>query len=253
MYAYYSIVLLVVALATGTAWGCGQKCTCSYSPCGGAGWTLVADLDMRRIEEKCPAGLTFYNQANLRLCGRNCDTCSSVRFPTKNIPYSEVCGRVIGYQYASTDAFGHANIRNDINAPYVDGVSITRGNPRQHIWTYASGLMDTHSYRNKHWPDCPCNSNGDPAHKPSFIGDDYYCEAAISDRGWRITFYPNDPLWDNRDCGPLETKCCNKGLMPYFYKNLGKKSTDSIEVRLCGDENRGNEDVRISIIELYIR
>ena len=200
-----------------------------------------------------PTELTFYDDASLRLCGRSTDGCDSVFFPTFNIPYSEVCGRVAAYQYASTDAFGHANIRDDVNAAYVDGVSITRGNPRQHIWTYASGLMDTYSYDDNFWPDCPCNSNGDPNHKPSFIGEDYYCEAGISDDAWHVKFYPDDQLWDNRDCGPLETACCNKKLLPYFYRNLGERATGPIEARVCADENRGNEDVRVSIIELYIR
>ena len=250
----YSVLLLVVATVTGTAWGWGcNGCTCSYSPCGGTGWTLVADLDMRRITEQCPPSLTFYDVANLRLCGRSTDGCDSVFFQTYNIPYDEVCGRVLAYQYASNDAFGHASIRDDVNAAYVDGVSITRGNPREHIWTYASGLMDTRSYGDRHWTQCPCSSNGDPDHMPSFIGDDYYCEAAISDNDWRIQFYPDDQLWDNRDCGPLETECCNVGLLPYFYRNLGERTTDYIEVRVCGDENRGNEDTRVSVVELYIR
>ena len=248
----YSVLLLVVTTVTGTAWGC-DTCTCSHSlPCSGAGWIKVADLDMTQTGEDCPTELTFYNDANLRLCGRSTDSCDSVFFPTCNIPYSEVCGRVAAYQYGSNDAFATNRI-DDIDGPYVDGVSITRGDPREHIWTYVNGLLDTEFKRNNNWNNCPCNSDGNPDHIPTFVGEDYYCESGISDSSWALKLYPEDQLWDNRDCGPLETGCCNVGLLPYFHKNLGKRTTDSIEVRVCGDEGRGNEDIRVSIVELYIR
>ena len=35
---------------------------------------------------------------------------------------------------------------NDINSHYVDGLSLTRGNPRKHIWTYMAGLKEDNSY-----------------------------------------------------------------------------------------------------------
>ena len=71
-----------------------------------------------------------------------------------------MCGRVVGYQYGSTDAvypgrytgetYGSVidSSHNDINSYYVDGVSITRGSPRQHVWTLMAGLNEatTSSY-----------------------------------------------------------------------------------------------------------
>ena len=41
-----------------------------------------------------------------------------------------------GYQKGSSDAFA-GSLGSTIDGPYVDGVSITRGSPRQLIWTYA--------------------------------------------------------------------------------------------------------------------
>ena len=67
--------------------------------------------------------------------------------------YSKVCGKVRGYQKGTTKALtGHAGIRS-IDGPYVDGVSITLGQPRKHIWTYAIGYIDDGDT-----PDfnCPC-------------------------------------------------------------------------------------------------
>ena len=48
--------------------------------------------------------------------------------------YSRVCGRVIGYQFGSTDAF-RSRLTNIDQVAYVDGISITHGSPCNHIWT----------------------------------------------------------------------------------------------------------------------
>ena len=36
---------------------------------------------------------------------------------------------------------------------YVAGLSVTLGNPRKHVWTYATGLSDDGDYPNN---ECPC-------------------------------------------------------------------------------------------------
>ena len=214
-------------------------------------------MNMGRHSQVCPEGLMFYEQSSIRLCGRVTSTsqsgsCSSTYFSSRNVKYSEVCGRVLAYQYSSTDAFGHVDIRNDIDTSYVDGVSITHGSPRKHIWTFASGLQDTVTSPNKK-PFCPCNNDSIPSHKPDFIGNDYYCESGVNTIWEPNTLYRDDPLFDNEGCGPLETACCNKGLLPYFHKKLGGNFTNDIEFRICSDQETANEDVRVSIIELFIR
>ena len=77
-----------------------------------------------------------------------------------------MCGRAKGYQKGSPDTF-HDN-EQPIDSHYVDGLSITHGNPRQHIWTYAAGLTD-----NGNIPccNCPCAATAGPA-PPSFVGND---------------------------------------------------------------------------------
>uniref|UniRef100_A0A1X7T0C0 Uncharacterized protein n=1 Tax=Amphimedon queenslandica TaxID=400682 RepID=A0A1X7T0C0_AMPQE len=48
---------------------------------------------------------------------------------------------------------------NNINSYYVDGVSITHGSPRQHVWTLMVGLNEAsyyiHSNDGRH--NCPCS------------------------------------------------------------------------------------------------
>ena len=55
-----------------------------------------------------------------------------------SISYSQVCGRLRGYQVGTPDAFG-----SYVNEPkpdlVMDGVMISHGKARKHIWAYASG------------------------------------------------------------------------------------------------------------------
>ena len=60
-----------------------------------------------------------------------------------------------------------------ISGPYLDGVSVTYGNPRKHIWTYTIGWSDQGNNNNN---NCPCASF--PASlPPSFVHENYYCES----------------------------------------------------------------------------
>ena len=70
-------------------------------------------------------------------------TCHSTNFTTFGVPYNKVCGMTVGYQGGDTDGFAISYFSpQSINDPYVDGVSITYGTPRKHIWTYAIGFSD---------------------------------------------------------------------------------------------------------------
>ena len=82
------------------------------------------------------------------------------------------------YQWNSPDAFA-ASSSQTIDGPYIDGISITQGSPRQHIWSYVGGLQENaeQSYHNY---KCPCSSTGSgTASSPSFVGEDYYCDTEI--------------------------------------------------------------------------
>ena len=73
-------------------------------------------------------------------------------FPTQGVQYFQVCGRIIGYQLGQPEAF---YLGRELNQRYVDGVSLTYGSPRQHIWTFANALDEyPHRYNLK----CPCTN-----------------------------------------------------------------------------------------------
>ena len=77
-----------------------------------------------------------------RTCSPNSRGCLSILFPTENVIFSKVCGRQKAYQTGCTDAFNpHGKPSPTINTNYFDGVSLTHGNPRQHIWTFAAALL----------------------------------------------------------------------------------------------------------------
>ena len=233
--------------------------------CGsGGGWTRLAYLDMTDSTENCPSGFKLYQSGGVRACGRatsSVGSCTSVQFPSNGISYSQVCGRVVGYQYASTDAVDTtivgASSHNDINSYYVDGVSITCGSPRQHVWTLMAGLNEasknilSRDYRF----NCPCSPGSTQnSTLQSFIGNDYYCESGnpATDGSWQYTFYTSDPLWDGKDCSS-EGACCTAPGLPWFHKVLNTTTTDYLELRVCGDEEQHGEDVPVSFYELYVK
>ena len=97
---------------------------------------------------------------------------------------------------------------------------------------------------------CPCAGGTSP---PAFVGSDYYCESGAHHCPLQSVVYSNDTLWDGQDCDGLERTCCNPPNLPWFCKNLPEPTTDDLELCICADEPRTNEDVPIDLVELYIQ
>ena len=217
--------------------------------CGGVtgGWMRVAELDMTNSNYQCPSNLMERNDLGKRTCVRieSGGGCSSVNFITPGVEYSSVCGRVIGYQYGIPEAF------TSIDSKYVDGVSLTHGDPRQHIWTFAAAQDEVGTFPSG---NCPCINTNQVAQTtppPAFVGNDYFCDTGSEERV-QVTFYGDDPLWDGAGCGPLNT-CCSFNTPPWFYKQLPQPTTDDIEMRVCRDFFLNNEDIAIEIVEVYVQ
>ena len=155
-----------------------------------------------------------------------------------------MCGKVLGYQYGRT--YGVNGGYDDINSAYIDGISLTHGYPRYHIWSYISGHKENHDI------GCPCGSSGATS-TPSFVGNDYYCESGNPSNWWQLTLFTGDILWDGSGCGSVEQSCCTRPGMPWFYKPLPYTTSDSIELRVCANGDTSYEDVPFSHVELYIK
>ena len=212
--------------------------------CGSSGgWTRLAHLDMSDETQNCPSGFRLYQFANRRVCGRpksNGGSCASVKFPTNDISYSQVCGRVVGHARATPNALDNGNPQhNNLNSFYVDGVSITCGSPRQHVWTFVASRATKIIHGGA--SNCPC-SPGSVQKVPSFIGNNYYCEGGAG-----------DPLWDGRDCVAIEKACCSSPNLPWFHRQYNAPTTDYMELRVCANQNTNDEDVPISFYDIYIQ
>ena len=213
-------------------------CTYSISPSQSEGWMRVGYVSS---SQGCPTGLDHVTAGGKRLCRKTVNiSCSSVIFPTHGLNYTKVCGRVYGYQKGTPDGFQrHLHCPGcTIDQQYVDGVSITHGSPRQHIWSLATTYRDTY---------CPCSNNPtNPGPVPGFVGQDYFCDVES-----HSTNKDDDRLWDGYDCLSTAPRCCDKG--NWFCKDLPQTTSDDIEFRVCTDEGRDNEDVYIEHVELYIQ
>ena len=172
-------------------------------------------------------------------------------FLTHGIEYSQVCGKIIGYQDQTPDAFGQGQLQS-IDGPYVEGISLTHGrNPRKHIWTFAAAL---HEIGNE-LPAFICpyinrNVTASAMPPPWFVGDDYFCDTGSAEQVCFI-FYGDDPLWDGAGCGPLND-CCDLNKPPWFLKRLPLPAADNIDMRLCRS-TVDHEDTPVEIIEIYVQ
>ena len=215
------------------------------------GWTRLAYLNMSDITQNCPPGLEECEDEGIRLCRIDEEPkgCKSVKFLTNGISYTHICGRVIGYQKGKTDALYNQN--KSINGPYLDGVSITCGSPREHVWSYIAGQRsDLLSNANA---NCPCN-RGSTIQIQGFIGNHYYCESGSNSTASRSTLYSSDPLWDGKNCLALEAPCCKSPNLPWFHRDYGNAtSTDYLELRVCRSGSRNNEDIPLQLYEIYVK
>ena len=216
-------------------------CEMNTDRCGNitGGWTRVAHVNMTDPQQTCPSDLRNITSP-LRMCtGQTGVGCTSVYFPTLDLNFTQVCGRAGGYQYNSPDGLDAVSTSKTIDNPYVDGLSITYGTPRQHLWTYAAG----HNGR------CACQANSGAAPPPSFVGQHFYCDGWPQQ--WQVRWHTEHRLWDGDGC-PTENTCCDAPNLPWFHRELNTVITNDIEVRWCRDQSTGDEDVGIDLLELYV-
>ena len=224
----------------------------SYSCGGSTGWRRVAYLNMSEPSQQCPSVWQEITTPH-RVCGRRSTTgsCEGLNYTTGSGQYDQVCGRMIGYQIGHPESFVHSSGRS-INTNYVDGISVTHGSPRQHIWTFAAGIEDQ---QGAYTGTCPCVTGSTIGRNiPSFVGQNYFCESGLTQYpGINGPFYSNsDPLWDGQGCGPTSS-CCTFNSPPWFNVQLSSPTTDDIEVRICSNHGIAAEDTPIQLMELYVK
>ena len=216
----------------------------------GGGWRRIANINISTGDD-CPGQWRIATQSGVNFCrvaSDDFDTCSSANFTTNGISYQRVCGRARGYQKGDTIAFyGSPRILGKtIDVAYASGLSITHSsNPRQHIWTFATGRSERLNSRYS----CPCYFIAalDP---PSYVGSHYYCESASTYQSDWDGYYFNDTLWDGAGC---EDTCCDDTTQPWFYCQLNQTTQDDIEARICVHGRFSIRSTLIDQLELYIQ
>ena len=218
--------------------------------CGSKGWTRVALVDMSDNAQSCPGDLTLISSP-IRTCGGpTTGGCASAKFSTHGMSYSQVCGRLRGYQVGTPDAFGpYVNDQKNLNIA-MDGVLISHGKTQKHIWAYATGSQKNHTNDNFNNHYCPCADYRYEGIVPSFIGNDYYCDSGVESGPVAGQFYTT-PLWTGEGC-TVPNFCCSHSGMPWFCKTLPIPTTDYIEIRNCQNDQSIHEDTALELIELYI-
>ena len=180
----------------------------------------VTELDVNN----CPTGLIprSFNGRKTYIRSENAPGCTPILYDLFNIPYSKVCGQIRGYGFGSLEGLYRAGEFQSeyVNASYVDGISITSN--ASHIWTFSAGQCDS------------CDN------KPDFIGNDWTCEGSVCHISGILC---TNILWDTNTCGRRTP----------FLKNLPRSTTAAILMRVCRDEDRSNEDIGVSIAELYVQ
>ena len=208
----------------------------------GGGWTKIADV----AGSDCPPGWQSITipTTEERVCRGSEDSgCSSANF-------SHIFNRIYGYQKGRTWGFSsYYSSAHNIDEHYLDGLSITLGNPRQHIWSYGTGVSKT-SYINRAFN---CSSLNNEA-APNFVRNHYYCESGASQNPSRSDYITDNVLWDGKDCAEGNS-CCAQLQMPYFIRILPfpiNGTTDYVEARICQDTSFAFGTTLIKEMHLFI-
>ena len=217
------------------------------SQCGAGLWWRVAYLDMTEPSQLCPSAWREYNTDRVRACGRpvnSTGSCAPV-FYFPNRQYSRVCGRIIGYQFASPDAFKPLGS----NGGELDGVIISHGAQQEYIWSFVAGVTEGGSKHRQ--SNCPCSPEAGTEPR-IIIGNNYFCESGNPTDGFdRGRLYSSDRLWDGQQC---EGSCCEGTQSPpWFSVQLPAPTTDVIKVHICCDQSTTDEDTPIELIEMYVQ
>ena len=67
----------------------------------------------------------------------------------------------------------------------------------------------------------------------------------------------NSPLWEGEGCTDVhatDAPCCENANFPWFCREFDQAIvTDNIELRVCLDDDRSNEDIEFDLLKLYIQ
>ncbi len=203
---------------------------------------------MKNPATNCPSEFQMVeHESGVQYCRKDFDGngCTSIRYSHVNRPIKRLYGRVHGIQSGTPDLWDGIFGRG-IEGDYINGISLTYGHPRQHIWSFLSAAF----------PNCPCST--DPTvTTPSFIGENYFCESGTMMTDNFAQTFVNDPIWDGQNCESTQDPgCCTRGDLgngEWFYREFTAPFSPDVELRICTDEIIEDEDIGLQLVEIYFQ
>lgn len=197
----------------------------------GGGWTELMGLDFSA--DACPGDWQPLTLDVGPVCARVASNASefirTASIDTCGISHEAVRGNAVMYQNGSTDAFGDFP-STSIDEAYGDLVSVTSGDPRNHVFSWVFGFKAGGTDDS----NCPAIGGATP---PTWVGSDYLCatgnpSASTNQRIW----YPT-PLFGS----------------DWFQTALASSTTADLEVRLIGTSDSNDEDMGVEAIRIQVR
>ena len=220
-------------------------CSMTGHNCGGGIWMRIGEINMSRRLSECPPTLQRVDIGNRRYCYCRTSPCSTVSFDSLGKNYSEVCGYVRAYQYGDLEAF------RDMNPSigwYGEGISVTRGSSKEHIWSYIIGARYSSGPRGD---ACPCSTGGTSSSPPSQVGDNYYCDSG--NPGPKTGRLYTTPLWSHSSLCRSNGNCCRNPDQPWFKGTTGTRTTDNVDFNWCASRLVGIEEAATTDVQVYIK
>ena len=165
---------------------------------------------------QCPSGLEARNEPPLCRHALSTAGCSSANYRSNNISYSRIYGGIVARYSGSPDGFQHfGGNRNNptLEDNYVDGVSLTYGMNNR------THIWTFAASVNARYGEC------------------IFCERE------RPSYCNLDQLWDGDQCIGNAT----------FYRQLPHATTGDIEMRVCRGQDRQDEDILLTFIEIFLQ
>ena len=98
---------------------------------------------------------------------------------------------------------------------------------------------------------CPCPDTY-RGRVPKFVGKDFFCETGNYGH-WNYNYHTQNPLWDGKGYGTF-SNCDGSGKKnPWFKKTFPYTIYSDVELRVCLDAGRRDEDFLIEQIHIYVQ
>lgn len=155
------------------------------------------------------------------------------------LPFTRIAGRIEALARGDLEAFS-VGVAASLDNTYVDGISITVGEPRTHVFTLGVGTANSAGA-------CPCNNGVAP---PAYVGAAMLCEDRPPSAEAEGEFDIENALFDD----DARNAACNMSFAPNeFDITLPAPSTGPIEIRVMVDGDDAQEAILLQRLDISVK